>query len=215
MTVSVIIPTITGREPWLERCLAAYSETCPDAEVIVIENRTACGVAWQDGAEKATGDYLHFTADDLEPAPGWWQAAVEVVDRGALPGAQVFADFDTPWTRVASACPFRHGYDPPNLLVPFFSREQFEQGGWLVPIHYGSDDWVTFLAYKRQIPMEPTDAYKFLHTAAEPGRLHNNRAIDVPVLCRLMEAEWFMPDAYRQIGIELDPAFAAEQEMVA
>jgi hypothetical protein len=40
-------------------------------ELIVIKNEPTCGIAWQKGAEQATGDFLHFTADDLEPALGW------------------------------------------------------------------------------------------------------------------------------------------------
>lgn len=70
--ISVVIPTVAGREHSLERCLAAYRATA-DVELIVLADRQTCGVAWQEGIEQATGDYLHLSADDLEPHPGWDQ----------------------------------------------------------------------------------------------------------------------------------------------
>jgi hypothetical protein len=207
--ISVIVPTIKGREEWLKRCIEAYGDTCPDIQLVVIRNRTACGIAWIEGATQATGDYLHFTADDLVPQPGWWEAAVAATSRGALPAATVLTDGLDVRSRMNCTVPLQPGVAPPNVLVPFFGRAQFDLGGWLVPIHYGSDDWVTFLACKRGIELELAPGYAFEHSAAEPGRLYDNRRRDVPELCRLMEAEWFMPDAYRQIAHELAPGWAA------
>jgi len=44
--ISVVIPTIAGREVWLERCLAAYrNNTHPEPELIVIHDAPNCRTA--------------------------------------------------------------------------------------------------------------------------------------------------------------------------
>src|SRR6266404_3441738 len=50
----------------------------------------AVGCAWQAGAEKAKGDYIHLGNDDCEPHPGWWQPAVEACQQGFVPSPMVF-----------------------------------------------------------------------------------------------------------------------------
>ena len=39
--ISIVVPTITGREHWLERCVEAYHKTLqdiPDYQIIVIKD---------------------------------------------------------------------------------------------------------------------------------------------------------------------------------
>lgn len=206
MTVSVVIPTVTGREEWLEQCVKAYGETTPDAEVIVVTDRASCGIAWGVGAAQATGEYIHFTADDLAPLPGWWEAAVEVVDEGKLPAANVLTAqlTDGDWDPNSSMdCNvFLHdGFRAPNVLVPFFNRAIWDLGDWVIPIHYGSDDWITYLADFRGIEIEATHRYRFTHGAAPEGRLTGSRSIDLPILCDWMhEYTGVVPPEYQQIG---------------
>ncbi len=70
--ISVVIPTVTGREDFFERCVYAYEHnTANPIELIIYKDLPTCGRGWIKGAEDATGDYVHFTADDLEPALGW------------------------------------------------------------------------------------------------------------------------------------------------
>jgi hypothetical protein len=203
--VSVVIPTIKGREAWLETCVAAYETTCPGAEVVIIRDRASCGEAWIEGAAKATGQYLHFTADDLVPQPGWWQAAVEVADAGGIPAANVLTakgpqgwlPDSTMWSPVA----FVSDEETRNILVPFLSREQFELGDWLLPIHYGSDDWVTFLAERRGILTPYTPEYLFTHGAAPEGRLDQSRYRDMPILCEHMAKHGRVPFIYRNLAM--------------
>lgn len=89
MTVSVVIPTVAGREASLERTYDAYARTCPDGtrlQMIVVQDRPTCGHAWITGVELASGDYLHVTADDLEPHPGWLEAGLACLrDHQAIP----------------------------------------------------------------------------------------------------------------------------------
>jgi hypothetical protein len=196
--ISIVVPTVASRKQTLIRCLDAYEATTPGKfELIVVRDLPACGLAWAEGAKRAKGDFIHFTADDLEPRAGWAEAAMETVGRGALPAAAVFND------GIYLDCPvyLQPRYeDTQNILVPFFSRAQFELGGWVLPIHYGTDDWVTYQAVRREIPIEDTREYAFDHTAAAEGRLWMNRMHDVPKLCEYMSLSGYVPNIYGRMG---------------
>jgi hypothetical protein len=196
--ISIVIPTIRGREDSFRRCVDAYRATTEDCQIIPIRNEKACGIAWGWGAQAAQGDYLHFTADDLVPHEGWADAAIECVERGNLPAATVLNPV------VPLDCPvyLEPKYrNVPNVLVPFFSREQWELGRWIVPIHYGSDDWVTYLARRRGIEVELLPDYLFTHSADPEGRLWMNRAVDVPRLASYMELEGYVPHVYGDFAV--------------
>jgi hypothetical protein len=198
--ISIIVPTIKGRETVYERCVKAYKKTTPvPFELITIRDESACGIAWGLGAEQAKGDYLHFTADDLLPHAGWAEAAIECADRGVLPAATVL----NPTEPLICPCPLEPKYaSVPNVLVPFMSREMWEMDRWAAPIHYGSDDWITYLAVRRGIKIELSEDYMFSHSASPEGRLWMNRALDVPKLCSYMEQEGYVPKTYGDIGAE-------------
>jgi glycosyltransferase involved in cell wall biosynthesis len=72
--LSVVLPTISGREHWLGKALASISETVDDYELLVYLDKPTCGVGWNLGIEEAKGDYVLLFADDLEAHPGWFQA---------------------------------------------------------------------------------------------------------------------------------------------
>jgi hypothetical protein len=196
--ISIVIPTISGRERSFERCVSQYAATTDDCEIIGIKNEKACGIAWGLGAEKATGDYIHLTADDLIPHEGWAEAAMEVADRGALPAASVLNPDELLNCPVYLEPRYRN---VPNVLVPFFSRKQWELGRWIVPIHYGSDDWITYMARRRGIEVELSERYRFSHSADAEGRLWMNRAKDVPRLASYMESEGYVPPIYGELAM--------------
>ena len=55
--ISVIVPTVVGREDHYARCVAAYERTAGDRiEIITIRDRPTCGLAWNEGAAQAKGD---------------------------------------------------------------------------------------------------------------------------------------------------------------
>lgn len=209
-TCSVVVPSIQGREHWLEQCVAAYEATTPGVEIIVVMDKESCGVAWEEGVKQATGRYVHLTADDLTPLPGWFEAAQAIADQGAIPIAHVLSatgpDGDWLEASVMTTQSYLLGDRMvPNVLVPFFSRQLFDDvedgDSWIVPIHYGSDDWVTFLADRRGVATVPTPGYRFGHGAAAEGRLHSSRVVDLPILCERM-AKWGpVPAAYRDMGL--------------
>lgn len=91
--IAVVIPTIDGREALLERTLAAYRATTPELVTIVVRNRPGCGYAWTEGADAAAEipevRYIHMAADDLEPHPGWAEAASAMADAGYYPSPRI------------------------------------------------------------------------------------------------------------------------------
>jgi hypothetical protein len=150
--ITVVVPTVPGRERSLERCRAAFLERSDGAtlELLVIEGRPTCGIAWQDGADASSGDYIHFAADDHEPHEGWWRPAVEACKQDMLPCPVVYnpdgsvqsagGDLNAPNCLRTSV---GADWEPvPFTPVPFLNRDQWDEIG-MVPLHYFTDVWVS------------------------------------------------------------------------
>lgn len=190
MKVSVVIPTTKYRKDYLERCVAGYKRRTPDeVEIIVEEDAISCGAGWQAGAEKATGDYIHLTCDDIVPDYGWLTPCVEAVRDNYVPVVKVgwgpkdldanlmpkfgcrafhwsfFEDHkDYPdWHKASTSAA-----DYPSL--PFCSIEQWKDIGPMIPCHYATDKWFGHRAKKFAYwPVVRTEA-RFFHYAATSGR---------------------------------------------
>lgn len=171
--VSVIIPTIAGREEHLERCVTAYAALAPGnyaLDLIIEHGHPAVGVAWQAGAGKASGEYLHLTNDDIEPHPGWHAPAIEAVQHGHLPAPQVYGPagelqslpawgrLGEDWTPVAMT------------TLPFCSRAQWETISPLAPLHYYADDYFSYRGRKAGWGTVLRSGYAFTHHWAQAGR---------------------------------------------
>jgi hypothetical protein len=176
--ISVVVPTIKGREEYLRECLSAYAATTDEYEVIVIEDKPACGPAWVEGAEKASGDYIHFSADDLRPHTGWFRAGIEVCDRGFLPAPRILNDDGTlqscggtdGWEAEAPT-----GEETDFSRIPFLSREQWDMVAPLVcdflrDSHYYTDNAVSYAGRKAGFRTGVHRDYLFTHSLANPGR---------------------------------------------
>ena len=88
--LSVIVPTVTGREHWLKQALWSIERTVSRIhEEIVILDKPTCGEGWNIGIEQAQGDYILLFADDLEAHQGWFEAGVESLERGIIPCARI------------------------------------------------------------------------------------------------------------------------------
>src|SRR5262245_55571386 len=93
MRVAVVIPTMRGREHHLARCRRTYGErTDADLEIVVEADHGTCGAAWMAGASRLEQqpDYLHLSADDLEPHDGWLDAAIDSAMRRMIPAPLVY-----------------------------------------------------------------------------------------------------------------------------
>jgi hypothetical protein len=191
--ISIIVPTITGREEWLKKCLKGYKLTAPDAEVVVVKDAPSCAEGWEEGAEKATGDYLHFTADDIIPAYDWWQEPIKMLDAGIIPVANVYED------GRRFVCPTPMGL---KVMIPFLTRRMLDLGGWFLPIHNGSDDWVTYRAARLGFPTQFCPAYVIHHYIAPEGRERPaaRRADDLTALEEAMAEDGYVPQYYRWLA---------------
>lgn len=108
MHVSVVIPTLNGREQ-LAACLDAFAERAPDVEVVVANGPSADGtsgmvrdrddvdvlveldarnvnVARNAGAARASGDIVAFLGDELVVEESWLDALCEPDSLGASDG---------------------------------------------------------------------------------------------------------------------------------
>ena len=172
MRISVIIPTITGREGGLAQTVQAYLDRTPGLfEIITPKDHPSWAAACNDGRHDATGDILHFGADDLEPLPGWSEAMLRAIAGGVIPAAQI-------WDHVREGDPVNQEQDglPGELTafsrVPSLPRDLADAiGDWPAELHYYADNWVSDAALLHGWPCAVTDGYGFIHHWAQTGRL--------------------------------------------
>lgn len=160
MTVlSIVLPTIKGREKDFSRTLAAYAERTPGVEIewLLEFDHPTVASAWNAGAAKATGEILHLGNDDLEPEEArWFQCASVALDAGFTPVGWIRED-------VAG----RFGRDFPR--IPICKREW-----WTVPLtpelHYYADNQFGDRMRVAGHPVIATDGYDFYHRRSMVGR---------------------------------------------
>jgi hypothetical protein len=193
LTVAVVVPTIDGRERWLERIRAAYWRTAPYAHVYVEKGHRSCGEAWLAGTKKAEQDgfdYLHFGSDDLEPQEGWLKPAIEAVDAGFIPAPLVFhADGTLDSAGLAGFGQYRGPCEDWQLVegttVPFMTREMWERIG-MIPVHYCSDLYVSTVGRKHGWETAIRTGMRFTHHVAPEGRDYGRVNADTQEYLRLV-----------------------------
>lgn len=182
-TLVVAIPTVTGREAHLERCGHAYHETTPTdvrLKLVVVRDRSTCGEVWNESAEIAlegaqapnfTPVYLHCTADDLEPLPGWYEAAVGVVESGGTPSALIYTARPGQSDVVESHGDWGVRYPARQVTsmsrIPFCRAEQWIP---IPPIHYFSDNAFSSAMFTQGIPIVADPGFAFRHWWAQEAR---------------------------------------------
>jgi hypothetical protein len=170
--ISIVIPTVTGREDHYERCRAAYVQVAAyDYELLTETDHATCGLAWQAGAMRAAGDYIHFTCDDLEPLPGWDDAAVRASQAGAVPAPKVtHAETGELQSWPAWGCEHADGIDAGFSAIPFLSRTMWEVVQPLFTGHYYCDNFISYRARKQGWPSLFVNGYAFRHHWAQHRR---------------------------------------------
>jgi GT2 family glycosyltransferase len=181
MSLSILIPTLTGREHWLADLEASLDVTAPDAERIIVRDAPNWGVGINEAAEQAKGDYLLLASDDhTYPHPGWWQSAADFCDNGVLPAPLVYNTDGTIQscgdyygdraTRVTHDQLPEDRTETPFPRIPFLSRAQWDRYGPLLPIHFSD----VFLGTKAKFDGTPTvvcKGFQLVHHFAQEGRL--------------------------------------------
>jgi hypothetical protein len=170
LLLSLVIPTIPGREHWLERSLAAYEQTTEDYELLIVRDFDTCGKAWGHGLAEATGDYIHLSNDDIEPRPGWWEAGTDILDRGLLPCCRVLNTDGSVQSCGDTEAETPDGSECHVARIPLVPRELVPA---LLPFpewHYMVDYWISWKAAQLGWPTVVSRDYLFTHHMAAEGR---------------------------------------------
>lgn len=178
MSLAVVIPTISGREQLLKECLASLEATVPsDTRIHVVAESPSCGAGWQLGGDEVmagrTVDYLALATDDVEFHDGWWQAAIEKLDRHELPSATVY----NPDGTVQSCGGYWNGLHPDGnpcrgTINPVLNRELWEAVQPVAPFPHMCDVWISEGAVLAGYQPVVCRGYAFTHhviTPEEPG----------------------------------------------
>ena len=138
ISISIVIPTIPGREEHYGRNLAAYvARTHVPFEIIKEYDHPSVGLAWQAGAERAKGSYIALSCDDLEIQEGWDAAAMACCDSGRFPAPRVVnAATGAVESRPQWGVETPEGTDTGISVVPFMSRAQYEKIAPFFTAHY-------------------------------------------------------------------------------
>lgn len=192
MKVSIVMPTIRGREEWLERTVAAYERlTVVSHEVLVEHDHAGCGLAWQAGGDRATGEYVFMAADDLEPLTAEWAlCAMEACDRGVLPAPRIYhsdgrlQSCGESWEMLEP-----DGEETGFTRAPFMSRAQWNVARPMLPVHYATDNWVSWRCGQQGIPTVVTYGFDLVHHLAQEGRDEQRMGADLEVFRRAVEGE--------------------------
>ena len=180
MIVAVVIPTVPGREEHLERCWNAYMDTANGAtlRIYVEHGHPSCGEAWIAGmnhAEDDGYDYVHLTADDLEPQEGWLDVGVETVEAGNIPAPLVFMPDGSLQSAGISGMECHTGaycdwMQIDSTTVPFLTREMWQRIG-MIPLHYCTDLWVSHKGRLEGWETVVRTGMRFTHYNAPEGRI--------------------------------------------
>lgn len=207
--ISVIIPTIDGREKDLARCIAGYKRDAGyhyQLDLVVVRNEPSCGWGWAKGAEQISDatDYVHFSCDDLEPQPGWAPGAMLALRHKIIPAPRVLnghtgaPEFFPGW-----GVEWENGVNAPFACVPFIDREGWD--GHVAPMlttHYFGDNFVTFRAERAGYSCRVVRGYFFKHFWAEHGRgagmgygerLEADRRLFLEAVEMVQRGEWKQP----------------------
>ena len=189
--ISVIVPTIAGREKWLEKCHDSYCATTEDFEFIVMRDYPTCNQGWNAGIEEAKGDFIHLTADDIEATPGWWQAGMEWIAKGHLPGPRIINSDGTVQSCGDTVDETPTGTWTELTRVPFFSREQMDTFGIypIIPTMYFGDSWVSHKARLHGCETVVVREMCFVHSFANVGRKDEQLWDDLKVFKRAKQRD--------------------------
>lgn len=181
--LSIVIPTITGREETLDRCLNSYTQYTPhfdDVDVVIIQDAPNWPAACNEGFRQSLGDVIHFTADDLEATEGWLPDALTMcLERNELPAPVVYNhSLDGEWDNRYDGA---DGAVTHFTRIPMMTRCQWEEIGEWPEIPYASDVWVSERGRQVGIETRMVYSYRFVHHWSQIGRIdspENIRASD-------------------------------------
>jgi len=171
--ISIVVPTISGREELLSLCRAAYLETTEcEFEFLIVENAPTCNAAWNIGLKQAKGDILHLSADDLEPHPHWDTVGLYWLSNGYLPCPRVLNTDGSLQSCGNEAAEAITGTSSDVARVPLFPRSLLSAVYPILDTQYMGDYWVTAQARKVGWDTVVVRDFVFTHHMAQEGRLY-------------------------------------------
>ena len=155
--LSIVMPSIKGREDELGKTIEAYERLTPVPIEWVFEfGHPTCASGWNAGAERATGDVLHLGNDDLEPESGLWLfTASLVLKNGGVPVGLIRED-------------------EVGIFGRDFPRAPICMRDWWTPLpaemHYYTDNLLGDRWRTAGHPITVADGYDFYHRKSMVGR---------------------------------------------
>lgn len=177
--LTIVVPTVDGREELLDKCLASYRRytSVGEHEVIVIRNKPTCGIAWNEGVEVAEGEYIHLTADDIEAHEGWLEAGIMSLDRQELPAARILNSDGS-----LQSCGDEHdrpeGFVTEIARIPILTRGLARKVFPIAPLHYYTDNIVSDKARELGWETVVNRNYLFTHHLSLVSRLDDRLMSD-------------------------------------
>lgn len=172
--LTVVCPTISGREHWLERCYASYESTIGEPpgstwEWLTYKDYKSCAIGWNKGVADSRGDYIHLTADDIEAHDGWLQRGICRIEQGAIPAARILNGDGS-----LQSCGDEHdrpeGFVTEIARIPLLPRALALKIFPIQSDHYYSDNRVSDGARAHGWESVVTRGYLFTHHLALEGR---------------------------------------------
>jgi GT2 family glycosyltransferase len=177
VSISVVIPTIKGREALVERTVAAFRATVPGPElqIVLVKERMTIGRAWNDGVPACEGDYLMLAADDVLSHPAWHEAAMQAASNDYYPAPRldnpdgsVLATGSMGGRWILTGCA---DWAPVvSSQFPFMRRELWREVGPSLEIHYFADDYLAARARSAGLIPVYRQGYRMTHLEGLPGR---------------------------------------------
>ena len=182
MKLSIVVPTITGREESLAETVEAYEQHTKGCshEIIIIKDEPTWPEACNAGYYQSKGDNILFGADDLDPLKGWWKRAlIHLRDNDELPAPRVYDNMGPFGGRqFANEIDGKDGDLTHFTRIPFMRRDQWERiGPWPAVIYY-MDMWVSEKARTLGIRTRMVYGFDFHHRWSQIGRVDSKENLD-------------------------------------
>lgn len=169
--ITVVTPTVTGREQWLEKALRSIQRTTRSYEILTYLDLPTCGAGWNRGIEEAKGDLILLYADDLEAHGGWWQAGMLQHSYQVIPCPRILNGDGTLQSCGSYPTEAEDGTTSVVARVPFLTRALAEAMWPIFPNHYMGDHWITWRGEQLGWPTLVTREMVFTHHFAMEGRV--------------------------------------------
>lgn len=177
--IGVLVPTVTGREDHLARCVASHCPPATSVEwLLAVElDHPTCGEAWVAGVDRllaAGAEYVLISCDDFEAVGPYWHHAVHLADRGHV-CCPILHNVGEPQRWHSSVLDGEPGEAAactrsPNLLTAEACRRVFDVYRQVEPLQYYGDFLIGDIAGRLGMPATVTPGFTFIHWWAQVGR---------------------------------------------